>query len=155
MKRQNKILIILFIVLVLFDQLTKILFTRQVIDLGILVLRPVTNTGISFGLFQGNNTLFTIISAIFIVLLILFRKEFKDNYVALTMILAGATGNLIDRIIHGHVLDFIDFKIFPVFNVADSVITLGVATILIKEIKTTYDNHKKTKKPKKKKQTKK
>ena len=155
MKRQNKILIILFIVLVLFDQLTKILFTRQVIDLGILVLRPVTNTGISFGLFQGNNTLFTIISAIFIVLLILFRKEFKDNYAALTMILAGATGNLIDRIIHGHVLDFIDFKIFPVFNVADSVITLGVATILIKEIKTTYDNHKKTKKPKKKKQTKK
>jgi len=153
--KNNKKIIILFLVLVILDQITKQIFSKQTIDLGILALRPVTNTGISFGLLQGNNFIFIIISALFIALLIKFRKEFKENQILLTMILAGATGNLIDRIIQGHVLDFIDFKIFPVFNIADTLIFLGVAGIIIYEIKKTTKektkNQIKTKEPKLKK----
>jgi len=52
--------------------------------------------------------------------------------VAFSLILGGAIGNLIDRISLGYVVDFIDFRIWPVFNVADSAITIGAAIILLK-----------------------
>jgi signal peptidase II len=133
--KQNKTLIITFTLVVILDQITKYIFSKQIIDLGLIILRPVTNTGMSFGLFQGNNLIFIIISIIFITFLIRFREEFKENQILLIMILAGATGNLIDRIIRGHVMDFIDFRFFPVFNVADSLIFLGVAGIIISEIR--------------------
>lgn len=86
-------------------------------------------------MFQGNNTLFIIITTIIIITLILLRKEFKNTQEYLTLIIAGATGNLIDRITHGHVIDFIDFRIFPVFNIADTIIFIGVAGIIIYETK--------------------
>ena len=133
-KPKNNTLIIIFLILVLIDQLTKTILTTP-IDLGIIAITPITNTGMSFGLLQGNNTLLAIISIVFIALIILFRKEFKNKEIQLTMILAGATGNLIDRIIHGHVLDFINFKIFPIFNVADTLIVLGITSIIYLEIK--------------------
>lgn len=134
LKKSNLLLVALFVVLLAFDQITKTIFSKQTIDLGLMALRPVTNTGMSFGLFQGNNTVFIFISAIFIALLIFFRKEF-DNKALLVLILAGAVGNLVDRILHGHVLDFIDFKFFPVFNIADSLIFIGVVGIIFLEIK--------------------
>ena len=52
--------------------------------------------------------------------------------VAFSLILGGAIGNLIDRIALGYVVDFIDFRIWPVFNIADSMITIGAAVILFK-----------------------
>ena len=52
--------------------------------------------------------------------------------VAFSLILGGAIGNLIDRISLGYVVDFIDFRIWPVFNMADSAITIGAAIILLK-----------------------
>lgn len=129
---------LLFFVFLIVDQLSKNLFKSSV-DFGVIAITPITNTGISFGLFQGNNDLFILVSALFIMLLIFFRKEFKEHKIPWVMVLAGATGNLLDRIIHGHVLDFIDFKFFPVFNVADSLIFLGVAVIIIKEIKSVLE----------------
>jgi signal peptidase II len=51
--------------------------------------------------------------------------------VAFSLILGGAIGNLIDRIAYGYVVDFIDFRIWPVFNVADSAITIGAAALII------------------------
>jgi len=138
--------IIILIILIIIDQATKTIFSKKTINLLILQLKPTTNTGMSFGLFQGNNIIFIIISIIFITLLILLRKEFKNTKILLIMILAGAIGNLIDRIIYGHVRDFIDFRIFPIFNVADSLIFLGVIGIIIYEIKTTKIKNLKNKK---------
>ena len=126
---------VLFSLLLLLDQVTKTIFSSINADFGFFAITPVTNTGMSFGLFQGNNFVFILISIIFIFLLFFFRKEFKGREVFLVMILAGAFGNLIDRIIHGHVLDFIDFKFFPVFNVADSLIFIGVFCVIFLELK--------------------
>jgi len=75
-----------------------------------------------------------IVSAVLIVWLLRLPRTDKLGAFALAMIIAGALGNLIDRILWGHVIDFIDLHIgvwhWPVFNVADSAITVG-ATILI------------------------
>ena len=93
------------------------------------------NTGVAFGMFQDANLLFSIL-AIIVSLGILFyfpRVEANETVlrVALSMQLGGAVGNLLDRIFVGHVTDFISVGTFPVFNIADSSITLGVAVLLI------------------------
>lgn len=117
----------------MFDQLTKLFFSSKIVDLKILVLRPVHNTGMSFGLFQGNNLFFIILTILLIGVLFFFRKEFVGAELFLVLIFAGAFGNLADRLIHGFVIDFIDFGFFPVFNVADSLIFLGVGGVFFKE----------------------
>lgn len=133
MGKRNFFLIILFVSLLVFDQLTKFFFSSRIVDLKLLVFRPVHNTGMSFGLFQGNNLFFIFLTILLIVVLFFFRKEFIGSELFLVLIFAGAFGNLLDRIIHGFVIDFIDFGFFPVFNVADSLIFLGVAGIFFKE----------------------
>ena len=86
------------------------------------------NTGIAFGLFKGN-VIFFIVSTILVIAILVFllRLESK-NYkviIPLALILGGAIGNLIDRLRFGYVVDFLDFRVWPVFNVADSAITIG------------------------------
>ncbi len=98
------------------------------------------NTGIAFGLFKDHGIVFIIIPVIVIILLIFNIFYYKHNDEALSrpyvlgfsMILGGAIGNLIDRVIFGHVVDFLDFRIWPVFNIADSAITIGAIIIAIK-----------------------
>lgn len=140
----NNFLVLLLLFLIIVDQVTKKFFFNWPRDFGFFAITPVTNTGMSFGLFQGNNTMLMIISVLFIILLLFFRKEFKDGEIFLVFILAGAVGNLIDRILHGHVLDFFNFKFFPVFNVADSLIFVGVVSILFLEIKQVFKKNKKS-----------
>ena len=53
----------------------------------------------------------------------------KTYTIALSLILAGALGNLIDRLLYGYVIDFLDFRVWPVFNVADSAITIGAVIL--------------------------
>ena len=57
---------------------------------------------------------------------------------ALSLILGGAVGNVVDRLMHGHVIDFLDFhwgpRHFPAFNVADSAITVGAACLILDEL---------------------
>ena len=133
--------------IVLFDRLTKI-FLSKLLGLGeslpviphVLHMTLVHNTGIAFGFFKDQGIVFIIIPVIAIVLLIYNIYYFKSNneqltrlYVfAFSLILAGAIGNLIDRITCGYVIDFIDFRIWPVFNIADSAITIGAAVIAYK-----------------------
>jgi signal peptidase II len=93
------------------------------------------NTGAAFGLFQDSNTFF-IILAIFAALFIFFyfpqvEREEWPLRVAMVFQLGGAIGNLADRITIGSVTDFISVGDFPVFNIADSSITIGVAVLLI------------------------
>ena len=127
-----------------FDRITKNFFS-QVLSEGesIPVIKNafhfslVHNTGIAFGLFKDQGIVFIIIPVIAIVLLIYniyyYRNhEHSLNLIYVTgfsLILAGALGNLIDRVIYGYVIDFLDFRIWPVFNIADSAITVGALLI--------------------------
>ena len=97
-------------------------------------LTLVHNTGAAFGLFQNAAFFFAGVSLITVVLIIFFMKKKNSDIVfdaGLAMILGGAAGNLLDRLRLGYVVDFIDFRIWPVFNVADSCITIGAFLILL------------------------
>jgi len=100
---------------------------------GLLRLYYVENTGAAFGLFQGKNPLLAFLAfGVVVALIVWFRKlvRFWLGALALGLQLGGAVGNLIDRFRHGFVVDFIDFSFWPTFNVADSVITIGVLMLL-------------------------
>jgi signal peptidase II len=93
------------------------------------------NTGVAFGLFQGQGILFTILAFVIALAILFYYPQFTEKdwllRIALGMQFGGAVGNLIDRITIGHVTDFISIGNFPVFNVADSCITVGVCVMII------------------------
>ena len=105
----------------------------------ILHITYIGNTGVAFGLFKNSSSLFIAISitaVIFILGLILgsinegrfLSRPFFDT--GLILIASGALGNLADRLRCGYVIDFIDVRIWPVFNLADSFITIGTLFLL-------------------------
>ncbi len=124
--------IILYSILLLLDFSTKLLLYGKNISLfPFFSLTFTRNTGTLFGLFPRSNLLFICISAALTgVLLYLYQTE-KNYRLPLTLILAGATGNLLDRIFHGYVTDFIDFRIWPVFNIADICIVVGILLCIL------------------------
>jgi signal peptidase II len=89
----------------------------------------VENTGAAFGIGKNLNTAFIFITIILIGFILYHKNNIADLGIkaktAVLFILGGALGNLYDRIFHGSVIDFLDFRIWPVFNVADSFITIG------------------------------
>ena len=95
------------------------------------------NTGVAFGLFQGNGWILTVIGILVVLAIILFSRQVVDGpafwRVALAMELGGALGNLADRLNPelGYVVDFIWIGNFPVFNLADSAIVLGAIILAI------------------------
>jgi signal peptidase II len=115
------------------------MFLGQTIDiLPFFSIVYTTNTGIAWGMFQSlkySNIVFSIIVILVIstlVYIFLIKKPGTINKMAVlpvTLVISGATGNLIDRLIFGKVTDFLDFYIgnyhWPVFNIADSSITIG------------------------------
>ena len=105
-------------------------------DLLIITIEYLRNYGAAFNIFSGNRLFLTFISIISTITLsyLIFISENKNiNKYGLSLILSGTIGNGIDRILYGYVIDFIKIKFidFPVFNIADIVINLGVL-ILIK-----------------------
>jgi signal peptidase II len=102
----------------------------------------VTNTGAAFGSFRNNNSFFIAISsvALLVVLALLVRRRRSDRWrnISLTLLLAGILGNLTDRLLYGHVIDFLLFDLhipyahpWPAFNVADSCISIAVVLFII------------------------
>lgn len=93
------------------------------------------NTGAAFGLFQNASTVLAILAVVISVMVITYYHhipaEEKLMRTALAMMLGGAIGNLIDRLTIGYVVDFISVGSFPVFNVADSCITIGVGVLML------------------------
>ena len=93
----------------------------------------VTNTGAAFGLFQDQGSFFVVIAVIVVAAIILYYRHLPTGQwwikISLGLQLGGALGNLLDRLRLGYVVDFIDFKIWPVFNLADSSIVIGVAIL--------------------------
>lgn len=105
--------------------------TRPVIR-DIFHLTLVYNTGGAFGLLRDRNTLFLAVSSVVsVVLLVQLFKAPAGYRFALGLILGGAWGNMIDRLRLGHVIDFLDFRVWPVFNLADTAISIGVALMAV------------------------
>ncbi len=128
------------------DRLTKIFFSQLMeINESVVVLKNILhfslvhNTGIAFGLFKDCGLVFIFVPLVLAGLLIYniyyyrHSEQLTRTYIiAFSLILGGAIGNLYDRIFIGYVIDFIDFRIWPVFNIADSAITIGAGIILLK-----------------------
>jgi|SRR5215472_7324996 signal peptidase II len=147
---------ILFLSLPLYavDQLTKHLVLRFISPYDARIVVPdffslvnVTNTGAAFGSFRGNNTFFIVISvvALVVVTALLIRHSQPDPWrdLSLALLLAGILGNLTDRLLYGHVIDFLLFNLhipyadpWPAFNVADSCISIAVALFIIHSFRT-------------------
>lgn len=133
-------------ILVIFDQITKaltrtfmILYESIPVIQGFFHITYVTNDGMAFGIdFPGGIYIFSSVSILFAAFLGWYLWENKDKGLVLrlgiALILAGAVGNLIDRIYLGEVVDFLDFMLaghhWYVFNIADSCITVGMSFIL-------------------------
>ncbi|TDM07335.1 signal peptidase II [Macrococcus lamae] len=131
--------------LIIMDQLSKwiIVKTMNVGDSfsvigNILEITSHRNNGAAWGMLQNQMIFFYIITVIVLLAILYFFKQdaaFKPvMQLGLTLIFAGAVGNFIDRLFRGSVVDFIDTKIinydFPIFNIADSCLTIGVIVLL-------------------------
>ena len=150
---KNKYVLLFFVsgVLIVMDQYTKLMvslhiplnYSEKVVE-GFFNFTHIRNSGVAFGLFASQQSeykalMFIAISTIAIIaILVIFHqtpKEKKMVQTGLILIFSGAIGNLIDRILHGEVIDFVDFFInrhhFPAFNIADSCITVGVIMMVI------------------------
>ncbi len=137
---------ILAILLIGLDQLTKFLVVTRMDEgesipvLGkYLAITSHRNSGAAWGMLQGQMIFFYIVTVIVLVILIyVYFKEAKNNLllqIAIVMLIAGSLGNFIDRILFQEVVDFVDvlliFYDFPIFNVADSALTVGVVLMLV------------------------
>lgn len=91
----------------------------------------ICNKGIAFGIDLPEKMIWTLsLLIIFSFIILLFRKTLRKNPFLLALILAGALSNLIDRLYFSCVIDFIDLKFWPVFNLADVYITVSVIILL-------------------------
>ncbi len=127
--------------IVAIDQATKA-FVRQALSPGdsfpvianILHLTYVRNPGAAFGILQGKLGLLIAASIIMVAVVLFYTRSIarSEPWLGLgySLALGGAVGNLIDRIRYGWVTDFVDFRVWPVFNVADTAIFLGVCILL-------------------------
>jgi len=100
----------------------------------VFYLTLVYNTGAAFGIFKNQTIFFIIVSVMAIIAIAVYIKKktkvFFLRDIALALILGGAISNLVDRVRFGYVVDFLDFRIWPVFNLADSAITIGTFLLI-------------------------
>lgn len=151
-----KFILLLSLPLYTLDQITKWLVVRTIhpedtaypVIPDFFSLVNVTNTGAAFGSFRNNNVFFIVLSciALVVVLALLLRRRTPDALrdISLALLLAGIMGNLTDRFVHGHVIDFLVFDLhiplrifrpWPAFNVADSCICIAVVCFVIHSFK--------------------
>ena len=141
MEQQRKTLgyLLLIAVLIALDQCTKwIVDLRmelfQSVEIwNFIKLTYIHNTGADFGILEGSRILFVLFTlALIIAAVLLWKKPWMKRYRgAVSVIIAGALGNCIDRIFRGYVVDFIDFTYWPVFNVADIAVVCGTVLLAI------------------------
>ena len=140
----------LSLLIVIIDQISKFIVHKYMnlydsinIIPHLLDFTYIRNEGIAFGIYFEGGKIFFIILPIFITIYLFYllqNEEFQDkqSQIALYLIIAGAIGNIIDRIFRGYVVDFIDFHInglhWYVFNVADTSVTIGLIFLLYSSI---------------------
>ena len=153
--KKDKIYIISFIV-VLLDQFIKYIVIKNMALLESISIIPnffnihyVQNTGAAWGIMKDKTIILTIISTFFLIIvnqMISKEKNFtKISISGYGLIVGGMLGNLIDRIIHSYVIDFLDFKIcgydFPIFNIADVTIVLGIILLTYEVIRSEVNEY--------------
>lgn len=142
MKKRYSPFLLISTVVFLLDQFTKYLIRSQLSLSEVIRVTSffsivyVDNTGSAFGMFKSlGNPFFIVISVAVMVIITVMIVRVRDNRLPLSLILGGAAGNLADRIVHGYVIDFLDFyagrQHWPAFNIADSALTIGIALLLV------------------------
>ena len=140
--RKHRLVAFLFFFTLLSDQLSKLLIVENLRLGGLMNIFPffnivhVQNRGVTFGLLSGTLQPVVLISLSLVVVwfLISYARKNESYRLPASLIVGGAVGNIIDRIVHGSVVDFLDFHLgryhWPAFNVADSAIVIGVFVLL-------------------------
>lgn len=134
---------IIIAVIVLLDQFVKYLIQANMelnhtipIILDFFHITYIQNKGAAFSILAGRTEILILIPTIVTLLLLAYivRRKRQDHWVlllSLSLIVAGGIGNLIDRLSYGYVVDFLDFRIFPIFNVADIAVSCGCGLLLL------------------------
>lgn len=148
-------IIILSIIFIIIDQVSKIIVVNNLTNnksieviKSFFYLTYTNNKGAAFSILTGRRILLILVALVVIGVLIYYvRKnkiEGKVNKIALSLVIGGSIGNLIDRILRGAVVDFIDIKIFgynfPIFNLADTFIVIGVFLLIIEMFRKEHKN---------------
>ncbi|MDO4996155.1 MAG: signal peptidase II [Bacilli bacterium] len=156
-KIPNYKIYLLSILVIIIDQISKLIVVKNMnIGEEIVIIKKffsilyVTNTGAAFSMLENSTTLLIIISLFCLALIVSLLKKEKDitpiKIISFGILIGGMISNLIDRVFYKNVIDFLSFTIFnykfPVFNIADIGITIGVALVLFLQ----YNNEKKEKK---------
>jgi len=141
MKNKYKIIFSIALIIILIDQISKFFIktnfqlnqTLPVLE-NIVHLTYIHNFGAGFGILQQQRWILISISFIVIGAIFYYFDRIKEKETILQIligfVLGGTIGNLIDRISYGFVIDFLDFRIWPIFNFADSFITIGVIGLI-------------------------
>lgn len=130
------------LLVVLADQVTKIWISRNMelmesipVIPGIFHITYIQNPASAFGILKFDNIIFITVGLLVILFLILFLSKIAQKskivFFSFIFILGGALGNLLDRVRLGSVIDFLDFRIWPIFNIADSAINIGLFLLII------------------------
>lgn len=132
---------VLILAVLALDRLTKAWAQDRLASRGSVPVLPffhltyVENTGAAFGMLFGGNGFLAVLAVVLIVALAVWRRRLKSRErltrLGVSLVLAGAVGNLYDRLAYGFVVDFLDFRVWPVFNVADSAITVGAVVLAL------------------------
>lgn len=152
---------LMIVALVVVDQVSKLMVSYLLAPIGSVDIIPdvfrftyVENKGAAFGMLSDNRWIFMVTSVIAILALLVYLWKFRPDSIlactAISMIIAGGIGNMIDRVALGYVIDFLDFCAFPnlwmwVFNIADVCVCIGGALLVLWLIISMVDDAKKEK----------
>ncbi len=133
----------MIVLIIAFDQITKLLAKKHLLGnaavtfiKGVVQFNYAENQGMAFSMFSGARWAFVALTAVVCIgaLVMMFKNKIPSlwAYWSIGVIVAGGLGNLIDRIIYGYVVDFIEptFVNFAIFNIADSAVTLGTISLM-------------------------
>ena len=134
--------IIVIVLSVIADQVSKLLCVKYLAPIDTLPIIKdifhftyVENRGAAFGMLFGQKVILVVIPIIAILAAVWYLKEHKDEHwtlgISLSLIVSGGIGNLIDRVVFGYVTDMFDFRIWPVFNVADIAVCVGAGLLIL------------------------
>ena len=130
------------ILVIIFDQITKTIIADNqlnstIYEFSFIKIKYVLNTGVAFSLFTGINDILRYFMPLAVILLFFLLYSYRDNIIlkfAFSLQIAGAIGNFIDRLHKPGVIDFIGIGWWPLFNIADSAITIGLSLLILDTI---------------------
>lgn len=153
MKKKNLILLLILAGTLLLDQVSKYMISESLSLHESIELIPeffsityVQNTGAAWSMLEGKMLFFYIITIVAMVMMIMYFRTLKEyqflSKIGIVLMISGTLGNFIDRLLLNYVRDFLDFIIFsydfPVFNVADMCLCIGIGVILLDEFMDHY-----------------